>query len=286
MFGYVRIYKDKLSLEDFEKFRAYYCGLCKALGKYSSFARLGLSYDMTFLLVLLSATEKEDKILNTRCMLHPYKKEKKIEDSEILDYVASVSIVLAYRKLEDDWKDDKSLKALMGMLFYKSALKKAGKKIPDQDRIISECIKKLSLFEKDSSKTIDLLADCFAKLCEGIFTPTYIEDENQKRALGWLGYNIGRWIYLIDALDDLEEDIRKKKFNPFKNSVDNDISKIETFKKEREVTLTYTLSNISAAYDLIKIKQNDSIIKNILYLGLPSMQNSILNKQEGKNGPI
>ena len=117
MFGYVRICRQELSEKDFNCFNAYYCGLCKAIGKYSNAARMGLSYDMAFLAVLLDSLSEEDSRIGLcRCALHPIHKKSAVKDNIVIDYAASMSILLSYRKLEDDWLDDKDPKALAGGL--------------------------------------------------------------------------------------------------------------------------------------------------------------------------
>ena len=283
MFGYVRICREMLDDKSFEDFRAYYCGLCKAIGKYSHSARLGLSYDMTFLLVLLSAvSDDEVKIVNSRCMLHPWRKEKKTGYNHIVDYVACMSIILTYRKFDDDLKDENSLKAWFGKLLYSMAMKKAVKKYKHQDSKIQKLLGDLSELELNNCQNSDEVADCFAKICEIIFVPEFITNENNRQILAWLGYNTGRWIYLIDALDDYENDIKKNAYNPFSSKGKTK----EELAKELNVTLTYTLSNIAGAYDLLDINRNDAILRNIIYCGMDGIQTNILKLWEENDGSL
>ena len=251
MFGYVRICKEELNNDDYDRFRAYYCGLCKAIGKISGSARLGLSYDMTCLLVLLSAVlETEDEISPRRCMLHPGKKQNIIISNSVVEYVAGISVLLAYRKSEDDLRDEKTPKALAGYITHKKAFGKILNDFSDYDEKISENLKKLSVLEKEKCSDSDMVADCFAKICEVIFTPDFIKDAGTRTALAWLGYNMGRWIYLIDAFDDLEKDLGKA-YNPFSDRIKNPKTDFLKLAGELEVTLTYTLANISAYTEII-----------------------------------
>lgn len=283
MFGYIRIFKQELDEADFQRFNAYYCGLCKEIGKHSSLARLGLSYDMAFLSVLIAAVlAEDDEISECRCMLHPLKKRHKISSSRAISYAADMSILLAYRKLEDDFKDEHSPKAFVGMIINKSAFKKVQKKYIEKDKKLNYELAHLSRLESEHCTEPDMLADCFAKMCEVIFTPDFITDSETQKILSWLGYNIGRWIYLIDAFDDFEKDIKNKNYNPF-ISFGNDIKDITNI---FEPSLTHTLANIAAAYDLLEIHRNDNILKNILYAGLSTMQNKILKTSEEINGSI
>ena len=139
-------------------------------------------------------------------------------------------------------------------------------------------LKKLSELEKSNCCEPDETADCFARICEIIFTPDFITDEKTGQILSWMGYNIGRWIYLLDALDDLKDDIKHNSYNPFK-----DRYKDEKLAENTESTLTYNLANIAAAYDLLDVKRNDKIIRNILYSGMGGVQNEILKLREENN---
>lgn len=275
MFGYVRISKRELDETDFKKFQSYYCGLCKAIGKYSQAARLGLSYDMTFLVILLSAvSENKETNRKFRCIFKIFKQENATDVDTITDYVAQMSILLVYEKFKDDMRDEKSVKALFGKLAYLRAVKK----IKQKECEISALLEKMTKLEKENCGEPDEIADCFAKICEIVFTPYFVTDEDTRRILAWMGYNIGRWIYLIDAFDDLEKDLKTNSYNPLAKKYSDKKSAAEI-----EKTLTYTLANIAAAYDLLNINKNDGIIKNILYAGMSGMQNKVLNLREEKN---
>lgn len=281
MFGYIRIFRQGLDDDEFLRFSAYYCGLCKELGKTSAVSRLGLSYDMTFLAILLAAVlPEEDNIIPCRCMLHPFKKKHKISPSKALSYAADMSILLAYRKLEDDLNDENSIKARCGTLFYTPAFKKVRKRYAKQDEKIAAELSRLSELEKANCQEPDEVADCFAKMCEVVFTPDFITDSDTRKTLSWLGYNIGRWIYLIDALDDLEKDKKSGAYNPMSHCGSDELLTLH------EPALTHTLANIAAAYDLLEVYRNDSILKNILYAGLGAMQTKVLNKPEEQDGSI
>lgn len=279
MFGYVNVLKDELKVKDYMLFRAYYCGLCHALGKNcSESSRLGLSFDMTFLAILLSGLSKESiQTKESMCVAHPLTKRKIVIKDKATDYAANASSILYYNKMKDDWKDDKSIKALLGMLIYRRAYKKASQRYPDLSKSINEKLKELSNFERQGTSEIDLVADCFARITEELFSPDFIGEEN-KRPAAWLGYNIGRWIYVIDAFSDIEKDLKKKSYNPFlAGTKPEDIQKYKKDLAERlDESLTFTLENAASGYNLLKLYKNEEIIKNILFLGLKSRQDSIL----------
>jgi len=279
MFGYVNVLKDDLKVRDYMMFRSYYCGLCKALGKTcSQSSRLGLSYDMTFLAVLLSSiSDRACEIGTAPCLMHPFTKRTYVKNDPAIDYAANASALLYYSKMKDDWKDDKSLKALFGLLIYRKSYKKASKRYPRLSESIKQHLKKLSSLEAQNVTDIDRTADCFAKITEELFSPDFTGEN--KRPAAWLGYNIGRWIYVMDAFSDLDKDIKKKNYNPFLPNTDiKDYDKYKQNLADRlSVSLTFTLENAVSGFNLLKLYKNEEILKNILYLSLKSKQDKILN---------
>lgn len=285
MFGYVNILKDELKVKDYKLFRAYYCSLCKSLGKHcGALSRFGLSYDMTFLLLVLAAvSDSEFTFSEERCIAHPAVKHTVADENPLSEYVAHVSCMLAYLKCIDDFKDEHSIKGLVGMITYRPFISKIRKKYGEIYDKITEKLDKLSELEKQRCSDIDQTADCFAKITECLFEYNAVGEE--KRKLSWLGYNIGRWIYIIDAFADIEKDFKDKSYNPFLCKKPDNLS-VENFvreiKERTEESLTFNLSNVSSAYELLNIKRNDAVLRNIIYDGLLYKQNSILNKEQTK----
>lgn len=272
MFGYVNIYKDELKIKDYNVFRAYYCGLCRSVGKRSHAARLALSYDMTFLALLLSALSDEPpqtKLM--RCVAHPFHRRASVVCDRAVEYAADMSVLLDYLKLADDARDDKSIKAYIGMLFLWRGAKRTAAKYPRESEKIKEQLARLSSLEDVRCKSIDETADCFAKILETLFVPEFIKDENTRRTLSWLGYNIGRWIYIIDAYADYEKDLKTKSYNPF---ICADVN-ISEEKELLENSLTYTLASAASSFELLDIKKNGAVLENIIYIGLKNKQDSI-----------
>lgn len=285
MFGYVNIFKDELKIKDYTLFRAFYCGLCKSIGRRGShIARLGLSYDMTFLALVLAGIDEEELCTAPkRCMVHLHRKHAEITDNRAVDYSADMSVMLAYLKLYDDWLDEHSIKALLGMLFYKGAVRKVKKRYSGEYEKILDLLKKLSEFEKAKSGNIDEVADCFAKILGLLFTPSFVTDENTRRTLEWLGYNIGRWIYIVDAFNDIKKDIKKKSYNPFVVQYgineENACEIIGKIAADTSFSLDIALSEAANSYELLKIYHNDSILRNIIYIGLREKQDLIIKKE-------
>lgn len=277
MFGYVTVGKGQMTDEEYEIFRAYYCGLCRAMGKAASrVSRLGLSYDIAFLtLVLSSVHDPEPSYDSGRCVAHPVKSNRYVKYDAVLEYAASAGVILNYAKLLDDVHDDRSIKAALGMLALRSGAKRAQGRCPDTYEEIVNRLENLSRLENDGCAVIDEVAEEFAKITEMLFTPDFIAYESAKRALSWLGYNLGRWIYIIDAYNDYDDDLKRNRYNPF-------ISAGGIDRKLTELSLTLTLSNIASAFELIPFRRNRDIIGKIVYISLKNKQDSIINKEVEK----
>lgn len=278
MFGYVAVSRGGLSAEDLKIFSAYYCGLCKAIGsECSQISRLGLSYDITFLALVLSSVCFEDaEIAEGRCVVHPLKKRPRVKNDEAVNYAAEIGELLMYLKLKDDWNDDGSVKARLGIAALNGGKNKALAKYPEAYDFISSRLAELSALEKQNCAEIDEIADRFAKILEFIFTPDFVTDGDTRRILSWFGYNIGRWLYIIDAYDDIEKDHKSGAYNPF--LVNSRASAEETKNAIRErvdFTLTLTLENAASALELLKLKRNRRLIENIVYQGLKGRQMSV-----------
>ncbi|MCC8160738.1 MAG: DUF5685 family protein [Oscillospiraceae bacterium] len=281
MFGYVTICKSALSERGYNTFKAYYCGLCKAIGKRSSqSARMGLSYDITFLAMVLSSVgEEETQTRSIKCLLHPTRKNICVENDRAVDYAADMGIILSYLKLLDDWHDDRSIKALFSMALFYRGVKKTRTRYPEIYDGIRKCLSDLSALEKGNCGEIDETADCFAKILEILFTPDFIEDKDTKRVLAWLGYNIGRWIYIIDAYNDLEKDIKKKNYNTLARG-GKTAEEIKTRIRDKlEMSMTLTLENAASAYDLLTPHRNKEVLDNIMYTALKAKQKHILGEK-------
>ena len=274
MFGYVKVCKDELKIKDYNLYRALYCGICcKANKKYfGNIPRFTTNYDMTFLAAVLCAVADGDyKVSTERCILHPLKKRPVAYDSAAIDYAAFAGVILSYMKLSDDKADDKNAAAALGMAFLGCANRKAAAKFGALREHISVNLQKLNRLEKENCDDTDAVADCFADLMGNIFTPDFAP-ESQKKQLYYLGYYIGRWIYLIDAIADFEKDKQKGSYNPY-------VLKYKSLNKEKEnleLSMTFTLENAAAAYELLDRKRNKGILDNIIYVGLPQEQEKIL----------
>lgn len=283
MFGYITPAFEVLSEEDKLLFRSFYCSLCREIGKSSQAARLALSYDMTFLAILLSALAEDvtESAGKQKCLLHPIKAATERFENDPIKYAADLSIILTKAKFDDDINDDRSLKARIGNILLSDNIEGREK----ERTAISTALKALYDIEYLEIHSPDQAADSFAKLCADIFSlPS--EKDTEREALYWLGYNLGRWIYLTDAINDLEKDIKKGSYNPYADG--RSYSEIlKDRKSDIEESLCFTLSQAAAAFDLLDIKRYRSLLENIIYTGLPARLKAVLyGKSEEQNESI
>ncbi len=279
MFGYVNVNKPELKMKDFYKYKAYYCGLCKTLNsKYGRFGQMTLSYDMTFLILLLTSLyESNTSKEQNRCIIHPVKKHDTLYN-EFTEYVADMNIALSYHHLMDDWQDEKSVAGLAGAKMLKHSYQKINKNYPRQCKEISESLNHLAECEKNGETNIDLVSRCFGELMSGLFA--YKEDIWEE-SLRKIGFYLGKYIYILDAYDDLEKDSKNESYNPL-----IPISKNETFKEDCRNMLTMMMADCTREFEKLPCLLDVDILRNILYDGVWTkfdFINSKREKQEGTN---
>lgn len=272
MFGYVYPSKMDLTFRDYFKFRAYYCGICKSIKKnYGEVSRLCINYDVTFLAVLLSSVYKSsDKPVQMRCILNPLTR-KKIVVNEFVDYCASMNMLLAYFKLLDNYSDDKSVAALMGTKIIHRSFVTAKNKYPEKARKLQEYLDLMNQLEVTDNSTLNQLADIFGKLLGEIFAYNYNASESE--LLRTIGYNIGKYIYILDCYEDLPHDIKKKRFNPLIHSHSDEARQVVSCQLEK------ILQELNNLIEQLELKQSKEIIYNIVKLGLKNTAESVMNEK-------
>ena len=272
MFGYVRINKMDLTFREFDYYKGYYCGLCKYLKEnHGEVSRLSLNYDITFLILILTALYKLDSdITYERCIANPLKKKMRIVN-EITEYAASMNILLSYYKLEDNLYDDNGIKDKLAYELYKGKLKKAYEKYPQKAEYIKQQLGNLRELEKQESKSIDKVSNTFGNLMGEIFV--YKKDEYEQN-LRNIGFNLGKYIYILDAYEDLEEDNKKGRYNPFIDYID----KKEELKNKVDRLISMSLGMATKNIEQLNLEFNKSIIDNIIYSGVHLRYKSILEK--------
>lgn len=261
MFGYIIINKAEMKFKEFDVYHSYYCGICRDLKrKYGAAGQISLSYDMTFLAILLTSLyEPETKVSCCKCMAHPFEKHE-TRSNIFTEYAADMNALFAYYKCRDDWEDERKL----WKLIYGRILEgKTGKQL----QVYSEKLRKISLYMQDFSEAeqagnadIDTLAGLFGKVMAEIVTPR--EDEWSEN-LRTLGFFLGKFIYLCDAYEDVEKDMKKGTFNPLKRRYES-----PDFEEECKTILMMMMSECCREFEKLPILENVEILRNILYSGV------------------
>ena len=287
MFGYVRLFKPAITMGEYEQYKGIYCTLCKRLGKrYGVLSRFTLSYDMTFLALLEMALAEEDPAFcPSRCSFNPAKRCLKAQHTPALDRAADIGTILTYYKLKDTLADEgigKKIGAVCLYPFAAIAHKRAKKRRPADDTLVAEMMARQAALETEGCPSVDRAAEPFALMLQHMAAATAANDE-QKRILERFGYCLGRWVYLTDAVDDLAEDLRKGRYNPYaaaRQLTAADTEGIAATRRYAEGSLNACLAECIAAYNLLEICRFDGILRNILEKGMPHTQKRVIAGEE------
>ena len=279
MFGYVTIDKPELKVKEFYRYKSYYCGLCRTLKEEYGFrGRMTLSYDMAFLVLFLTSLyETPTKELQSHCPLHPVKKIPMLQN-EMSEYGAKMNILLVYFKCEDDWKDDKSLKGIAGMHLFRKKAKELCKEYKRQAQVIQKQLKVLAVYEEKQEETLDLAAGAFGKLMAELFV--YKEDMWEQELRNF-GFYLGKFIYIMDAYDDLEEDLKTGSYNPLK-SVKKNSKDDNDYENTVQQILVMMMAEATAAFEKLPLLWDSEILRNILYSGVWAKYNKKQKEKQEK----
>ncbi len=278
MFGYLRPVEPELKIKDYQRFRAYYCGLCRALGRrLGQGSRLSLSYEATFLALLCSSLGEQTQLYSGRCLLHPGRKRLFATENGMLEYAADVNLLLVYYKLLDDWHNERSLKGLLGTAFFAPVRRKASlanEKLAGGIALELDCLERL---ERACCPSVDRAAEPFARIMRQLFSIPAAPGE-----LLDFAYELGRWLYILDAYDDLSKDLAAGVYNPLRYQYGWQGEEISAFKAnlkpQLEFNLYCTLGQIQNHYR--KLQLEDAVVDNIVLLGLAQTTRRILAEQE------
>ena len=288
MFGYVKLFKPTITMGEYEQYKGIYCTLCKRLGKhYGVAARFTLSYDMTFLALLQMALAQEGAdFCPSRCSFNPTKKCLKAQNTAAIDKAADVGTLLTYYKLKDTIADEgfgKRVAAWCALPFAAAARKKAAGRQPNLDAAVRDMMTAQAAMERENTPSIDRAAEPFALLLQTL-AGDIADDDNQRRVLERFGYCLGRWVYLADAVDDLAQDLKKGRYNPYIRARDiTDADGVTATRQYAAETLNACLAECIAAYNLLDIRRFDGILRNILEQGMPHTQRRVIAGEERKD---
>ncbi len=284
MFGYVRVHHPELKVKEYEFYRGTYCGLCRAMGKCTGqCSRMTLSYDFAFLVLIRLALSGEAVCFEQkRCLAHPLKKRNTMKQNPTLSYCAGAAAILNYHKVKDDLADEhglKKLRAVLALPFVAHSRKKALKQgLAPLDAAVSEGLMRLSETEEEHLPSVDRPARLFGEILGEIMS--FGLEGASGRVARSAGLAVGKWIYIADALDDVEADAAKKRYNPFLLLWGRVPGKDE--REGIKNALKNELCDAEAAIDLILVENLiiQQIIENILYLGMPERIEEIYRQKD------
>ena len=260
MFGFVTASTGELNQAQKDRYGGVYCGICREIRQRATqTARLGLSYDMAFLsLLLMSLYEPEEEYGKLHCAAHPLRRREWI-DNEYVRYAADMNVALAYYNLLDDWHDDKKLSAKLLASTFQKSLPELEKQYPRQCSAITSCLKELHRLEQENCSNPDEPSACFGHLMAELLT--YREDL-WAPVLRQVGFHLGRFIYMADAAVDYRRDARKGKYNPFlAMGTGEDWERWEEY-------LVLAMGRCTANYEKLPLVQDKALLDNILYSGV------------------
>lgn len=261
MYGYVIINEEGLTKEQSDQYRAYYCGLCRALGsEHGSCGKLTLSYDLTFLSLLLSGLYEPKETFGTaRCALHPAQPHPWVS-TEFDRYAADMSILLTYCQCEDNWKDEHKYASLVLKGALSRQYREICEKYPRQTVAITHSLQQLARCEESGSTNLDEVSGCFGLMLSAVFD---IKSDEWSVPLREMGFSLGKFIYLMDAYDDLERDLKKGRYNPLKT-----LCTQPDYEERIHEILTMLMAQCAAAFERLPVLRNAELLRNILYSGV------------------
>ncbi|MGN1482019.1 DUF5685 family protein [Porcipelethomonas sp.] len=280
MFGYIRPFKPYMRFYEFQIYNAFYCGLCKNLGKnYGQIYRLMLSYDFSFLGLLYSGmNNNENKIEMQHCIAHPCSKKPCLCCISDLDYTAAAEVISVYHKICDTIADGNFFESIFFRIirmFAKPGYKKAKSAYPEMCEKIEYYMSEQSKLEKENCSSIDQACEPTAQIMS-VIAQGISDDVEEKKNLSGFGYHLGRYVYIADAYSDLEKDIKKKNYNPLYLN----FKEIKSAKKFAEENINMSLNMVSEFYSKMRIPKFKEILDNVVYLGLPNYK--LINKKDFK----
>jgi hypothetical protein len=273
VFGYITVNQDELKMKDVRRYKSYYCGLCHELGeRHGNIGRLTLNYDMTFLAILLAALyETPMKTEKKRCVPHPFTKQEMLY-GEYTGYTADMDMLLTWYKMADDVNDENSVKARAFMRTRKKDIEKLKAAYPRQSKAMEENFKKLSDAEFANIHDLDYVSGLFGGMIAEVFVPKQDEWADE---LYRMGFYLGKFIYLLDAYEDLEKDAKNGEYNPWENQKGR-----KDFEALVENTLTMMIAESAREFEKLPILEDVDILRNIMYSGVWSRYETVKKKRE------
>lgn len=279
MFGYVKPDLPYLYMKDDTLYKALYCGVCKSIGKCAGqCARFTLTYDIAFLSAVIHNLTKTDvEIKKEHCVIHPITKRPIAKPDEISLTLGALNVILAYFKIADDIADNGRGRFAKAVFFrgYKKSVKHA----KELNEIVKNRYAELALLEKQGESSIDKIAHPFSCMLAEI-SDILLKEYKTEQTYAYF-YNFGKWIYLIDALDDYDKDVKKGNYNPFFASYkSNSFSDLKReYGEEISFIMSATLNGIESNFNQFKFGFNADLIRNISIRGTVGNTKKVLLKE-------
>ncbi len=279
MFGYVKINKPELLIKDYEIYRGVYCGLCKSLGKrYGVFSRMVLNYDFVLFALLRMAVKEGDTCTKCEgCLFNPLSKKNCVKNDIDIDFAADCLVLSAYYKMQDDINDCGFLSKIFRKIIYSPfslTFKKAKKLNPEANEILKAYIVEQNALEKEKCGDIDKITEPTSKMLSKLIT-LGIKEENTARIFEHIGKNLGKWVYFIDALDDVFTDLKKKSYNPVIIKYGDDLN---SALDDCGAVMNMAVNECISALELLDLQKYSMLLRNIFYMGLPTEQRRVFEK--------
>ena len=286
MFGYILPERAHLYLKDFDLYRNFYCGICKSMGRqFGQKTRFSINYDITFLTIVIHNFLGVDVTYDTlKCITKPFNKTKQmVAENELTDKMSAINVILCYYKLLDDCIDNKKTSRKILAKSLVKAKNKAALCVPGVEEIISKRYENLRELERANETSIDRVANEFASMMGEICD--FVVGAKKQDNFTKVCYNVGKWIYLIDALDDFDDDLETKNYNLFVLNYPEIKSFGELMEKHgNEVAFSFatTINSISENYREIKFSFNQDLINNVVFRGISLMTKGIMRGEKCK----
>ncbi|MBO5998255.1 MAG: hypothetical protein J6P87_01050 [Lachnospiraceae bacterium] len=273
MFGYIIVNPKELKLKEYEIYRAYYCGLCEALkDRHGRFGQMTLSYDSTFLTLLLSGLYETDELdTQQRCLIHPLRKHRSIRTG-FTDYAADMTIMLSYYSSLDDWSDEHKLRKLVLSRLLGRREKKLEAGLRQKADLMTGYLKELHGYETSNEENIDLPSGAFGNLLSEVFA---VYEDEWAAALRHIGFYLGKFIYIMDAYDDLSADEKSGSYNPLLPRINE-----PDFDDRIKDILTLMMSECAQTFETLPVLRHLEVLRNILYSGVWTRYNAARQKRE------
>ena len=281
MFGYIRILQPELKIKEYGHYRGVYCGLCRQMGKCTGqCSRLTLRYDAAAMVCLrMAARGTQPTFTEKRCLVHPLTKAPVLDSCEETETVSCIMAALAYHKCKDDIADERGFKRLgarVSLPYFAYLRHRAKKRLPEIDTIAARGMQAFAKAEKKAGGSADIPANAFGALMGELLS--HATDGEAHAVLYELGKSLGRWVYLLDAAEDYEQDAQKGRFNAL-HALYGSQSLTDEQRTSLDTTLTLERADAVAAADLIDFDGRDdlrAVIYNILCLGMPAQADQVL----------